>query len=197
MMKNKIINRREALERSSWVLKSALFAPTVLSVLQGCTPKEINTRNLLVFTDGQDSLVKIIANTIIPKTHTPGASEVKVNQFLDLLLNDVFEKEFRKQFLNGLKQFDKDCLTKTGKSYTSLSEKERFNYLEALDRQVMGKEYEETVPFYFTFKHLISLIYFSTEEGVKQNLNYLPIPGSYRGNIEYKDGDKIMVGNYM
>jgi len=53
------------------------------------------------------------------------------------------------------------------------------------------------VPFYFTFKQLVITIYFSSEEGVKQNLNYQPIPGSFLGDVGLKAGDKIMVGNQM
>lgn len=191
------MNRREALEQTSWILKTAIFTPTILSVLQGCKEKEFNARNLLVLNKDQDALVKIIADTIIPKTQTPGASDVNVNQFFDLLLNDVFEKEVTQQFLEGLAQFDEDCRSKNGKNFIELSDTERFSYLDKLDREVMGKEYAETVPFYYTFKHLTTLIYFSTEEGVKQNLNYIPIPGPYQGNIEYKEGDKITVGNQM
>ncbi len=191
------MNRRKALEQTSWILKSAIFTPTILSVLQGCKEKEFNTGNMLVLNKDQDALVKIIADTIIPKTRTPGASEVKVNQFFDLLLNDVFEKEVKQQFLEGLAQFDEDCRSKNGKNFIELSDTERFSYLDNLDREVMGKEYTEKVPFYYTFKHLTTLIYFSTEEGLKQNLNYIPIPGPYQGNIVYKEGDKITVGNQM
>ena len=53
------------------------------------------------------------------------------------------------------------------------------------------------IPFYYTFKSLVITIYFSTEQGIKQNLNYTPIPGPYKGSIELKEGDRIRIGNRM
>lgn len=191
------MKRREALKKTSWILKSAIFAPAVLSALQGCQQDVLISRNLQVLNDQQNDLVKAIADTIIPKTESPGASDVQVNQFMDLLLKDVFEKEITQRVLKGLAQFDEDCQLLTGNSFTKLDQTGRHHYLEKFDREVMGKEYEKTVPFYYTFKHLTLTIYFSTEEGVKQNLNYVPIPGPYQSNIELKPVDKIMVGNRM
>ncbi len=191
------MNRREALEKTSWILTSVLVAPAVLGALQACQQEASSTRNLLVLTDQQDDLVRAISDTIIPKTQSPGASEVQVNQFIDLLLKDVFEEEVKQNFLDGLAQFDQDCQSATGKTFTKLSETERFRYLEKVDRAVMGKEYGKSVPFYYTFKQLTVSVYLSTEAGVKQNLNYVPIPGPFQANVEFKKGDKIMVGNQM
>ncbi len=191
------MERREALEKTSWILTSAIFAPGVLSFLQSCREENLNTRNLLVLNDELDDLVKAISDTIIPRTTTPGASDVKVNQFIDLLLSEVFEKEVREKFIEGLLEFDSACVSKTGESFTKLEKEERFKYLEKIDKDIMGQKYTEKAPIYYLFKRLTILTYFSTEQGVKQNLNYLPVPGPYQGEVDYKEGDKIIVGNRM
>ena len=116
---------------------------------------------------------------------------------MDLLLNDVFEKEVKKAFLEGLAEFDKDCKSSTGNSFAELSQSAQYTYLEKVDKDTMGTKYGDSVPFYYTFKHLAITIYFSTEQGVKQNLNYIPVPGPYIGEVELKEGDRIMVGNKM
>ena len=191
------MKRREAIIKTSWILKSAFLAPTILSVLQSCQEEVSKTRNLLVLNNAQDDLVKAISDTIIPRTTTPSASDVKVNYFIDLLLANVFDKEVKLKFLNGLSQFDSTCQSITGNNFVTLSDEERFVYLEKLDREVMGQQYQDSVPFYYTFKHLTITSYFSTEEGIKQNLNYTPIPGPYIGEVTLKAGDKIMIGNRM
>ena len=191
------MERREAVKKVSWILKSAFFAPTILTALQGCEDKISETSEFFVLNNEQHDLVKAIADTIIPRTATPSASDVKVNQFMDLLLNDVFDKEVKGGFLDGLNEFDKDCKSSTGNSFSELSEPEQYTYLEKVDKEIMGAAYGDTVPFYYTFKHLTITIYFSTEQGVKQNLNYMPVPGPYIGEVELKEGDKIMVGNKM
>ncbi len=191
------MERREAVKKVSWILKSAFLAPTILSALQGCEDKVSKTNKLFVLDNKQNDLAKAIADTIIPRTATPSASDVKVNQFMDLLLQDVFDKSVKEKFLNGLDEFDKDCISSTGESFVKLDESEQYNYLEKVDQKIMGTAYGNSVPFYYTFKHLTITIYFSTEQGVKQNLNYMPVPGPYIGEVELKEGDKIMVGNKM
>ncbi len=74
---------------------------------------------------------------------------------------------------------------------------EQTAYLEKIDKEIMEQEYDELVPFYYTFKHLTITIYFTTEQGVKQNLNYNPIPGRYIGEVDLGPDDKIMIGNGM
>ena len=191
------MERREALKKSSWIVTSAFFTPGVLSLLESCNQNDLKNGTHLVLNENQDDLVKAISDTIIPRTKTPGASDVNVNKFIDLLLNEVFEVEVKEKFIDGLIEFDKTCHSVTGKSFSKLGKKEQFNYLEKVDREVMGEQYGENAPFYYVFKTLTITTYFSTEQGVIQNLNYLPIPGPYQGIIDYKDGDKIIVGNHM
>jgi hypothetical protein len=66
-------------------------------------------------------LTKALADTILPRTNTPSASDVKVPEFIDLLLNDVFEDAAKKHLLDGLTQFDGDFQKATGKSLHRVS----------------------------------------------------------------------------
>ena len=191
------MKRREAVIKMSWILKSAILAPTVLTVLQSCQEQVLNSRDLLVLNDQQDDLIKAIADTILPKTESPSASDVKVDRFLDLLLQDVFEEEIKLKFLLGLSEFDADCKNTTGSGFVALNESDRHDYLKKIDAEIMGQEYDDLIPFYYTFKHLAITIYFTTEQGVKQNLNYMPIPGPYVGEVDLKPEDKIIIGNKM
>ncbi len=191
------MERREAVIKISWILKSTFLAPTILTALQSCQDQVLNTRDLLVLSDEQDNLIKAIADNILPRTSSPSASDVKVDLFMDLLLQDVFEEEVKQNFLQGLSEFDKDCESNTGSRFVELNESEQYTYLEKIDKEIMEQEYDELVPFYYTFKHLTITIYFTTEQGVKQNLNYMPIPGPYVGEVDLKPDDRIIIGNRM
>lgn len=191
------MERREAVIKISWILKSAFLAPTLLTVLQSCQDQVLSARELLVLSDDQDDLIIAIADTILPRTASPSASDVKVDRFIDLLLNDVFEEDVKQKFLLGLLEFDKDCESITGSQFLELDTSEQYTYLEKIDKEIMEQEYDELVPFYYTFKHLVITTYFSTEQGIKQNLNYMPVPGAYVGEVDLKPGDKIMIGNRM
>ncbi|MCZ2459027.1 MAG: gluconate 2-dehydrogenase subunit 3 family protein, partial [Chitinophagales bacterium] len=54
---------------------------------------------------------------------------------------------------------------------------------------------EEIPPYYFTMMKQLTLWgYFTSEIGMTQALKYVPVPGRFDGCIDYKKGDKIMVG---
>ena len=50
-------------------------------------------------------------------------------------------------------------------------------------------------PHYFTMMKQLTLWgYFTSKEGMMQALKYVPVPDHYDACIDYKKGDKIMVG---
>lgn len=191
------MDRREAVVKMSWMLKSAFLAPTLVTVLQGCQDVVSKAQELLVLNSDENETVIAISDTIIPRTKTPSASDVKVNYFIDLLLKDVFDEQTRQDFLKGLFLFNEDCKATTGSYFSELSDKERVAYLKEVDEDIMGKEYGELVPFYYSFKQLTVTAYFSTKEGAIQNLDYNPVPGPYVGEVECNEDTKIMMGNHM
>ena len=77
---------------------SELNSQTILTALQSCQDQVLNTRELLVLSDEQDNLIIDIADTILPRTASPSASDVKVDRFIDLLLHDVFDEEVKQKF---------------------------------------------------------------------------------------------------
>ena len=191
------MKRRQALKKSGWIGASAIFGPGFMMALQGCASDSVLTDELLVFDPAQFALTQAIADTILPRTESPSATDVHVPEFMDLLLRDVFSNEAKEHLLKGLDQFDLDCKAANEKPFVKLDAAERHAYLRPLDEEVMSANYPDKIPFYYTFKKLCLSIYYSTEEGIKQNLKYNPIPGSYQGDIALSDDGIIEVGNEM
>jgi hypothetical protein len=54
----------------------------------------------------QRAIVTAIAEMIIPETDTPGATSVRVPEFIDLILTEWASDEEREAFLTGLKDID-------------------------------------------------------------------------------------------
>ena len=188
------MERREAVIKISWILKSVYLAPSIFTGLLSCK-SEVSNSNLYVFSKERDKLATAIADTVLPRTETPSASDVKVNLYLDQMLNEVFEDAYKNSFLNGLDEFNENCKAFTGNNFLELDEAEKQDYLLRLDKEVYAVQKVDLEPFFSRFKELVVKIYFSTEEGVKQNLNYAPLPGSYKGDVELTTGTKIMIGN--
>ncbi len=191
------MKRRQAISKTGWILKTAIFGPTVITAIQSCTSSEQYTKPLRVLNDNQYQLLKVLGDCILPKTTSASASEVGVPEVIDLLLHDVFSSKVVQQFLQGLANFNDDCQKQTGKPFVDLKPEARTEYLVAVDQEVMSETYDTELPFYYSFKKLCIDIYFTTEQGIKQNLNYNPIPGGYQGDVRLEPGEKIEVGNEM
>lgn len=188
------MERREAVIKISWILKSVYLAPAIFTGLTSCK-SDVSSSNLYVFNREQDKLVTSIADIILPRTETASASDVKVNLYMDLMLKEVYDDAYKDSFLNGLEQFDEHCLAFTGSRFLDLANVEKHEYLDRLDKEVYAVKKEKFEPFYRKFKELVVAIYFSTEEGVIQNLEYVPLPGPYQGDVEVTASTRIMKGN--
>ena len=101
------MDRRKALKSISLSTGLVISSGTFLSLLQSCQEKDaINW--IPVFLSKDDAItVSEIANIILPKTDLPGAIEMSVPQFIDLLMKDVFSDEQNEKFLSGLRVFNK------------------------------------------------------------------------------------------
>src|ERR1700716_4675783 len=62
----------------------------------------------------QYATVTAIAELIIPKTETPGASDVRVGEFIDLIVTEWYNPEEKTRFLNGLADVDSRTQTLFG-----------------------------------------------------------------------------------
>ena len=102
----------------------------------------------------QQALVTDIAEMIIPETDTPGATSVKVPQFIDLILTDWMSDDERAVFLSGL-----DAIDASG--FAALSPAQKTELLTKLDAaradksgagHAFGRLKSLTVYGYFTSK---------------------------------------------
>src|SRR4051812_25476834 len=97
------MNRRHAIRNVALLLGTAISAST-LSALEGCNPKA--PENYALKASETKSILAEIAETIIPKTDTPGAKEAKVEDFIVTMLNDCYKASDQQVVLDGLKKID-------------------------------------------------------------------------------------------
>ena len=144
------------------------------------------------FSKKEFEVVRSLANSIWPKTNTPGALDVMVDRIIDANLSNNYSKEFQTAFKKNLNDLMKNCRKQTGKSFSQLNKSDRLSFLRPLDdsayEEIKGK-YDidlEDKPFIFQVKELVVSAYFMTEEGCKNFLKYDPIPGNFEGCIDYE-----------
>jgi glucoside 3-dehydrogenase (cytochrome c) hitch-hiker subunit len=81
----------------------------------------------------QQKLVTTIAEMIIPETDTPGATSVKVPEFIDLILTEHANDEERAAFLSGLTAIDARAATMGSSRFVDLPAPKKIELLTALD----------------------------------------------------------------
>ena len=89
------MNRRELLKMIAVLTGGAVIGGDFL--LQGC--KNPSAKTGLVFTDDDIAFLNEVAETILPRTSTPGAKDAKVGQFITVIVNDCYEEKDQKKKL--------------------------------------------------------------------------------------------------
>ncbi|MFZ5971971.1 MAG: gluconate 2-dehydrogenase subunit 3 family protein [Bacteroidota bacterium] len=178
------MNRREALQRAAMVLGYAVATPTLVGVLNGCKATPELAFKPVFFSEDQARLVAEVAEIIIPKTDTPGAKDVGVPGFIDLMLKDCYKKEDQDRYLAGLAEFDNAAKTAYGEAFLDLDPAQQAEHVKkvhdaAIEATRSGELKER--PFILTTKELTVTGFFTSEPGATQVLQYAPVPGAYHG----------------
>ncbi len=184
------MNRRDAIGRVALLLGGTVIGAEFF--LSGCKPGVASVQDL--FDQDHVAFLNEVAETILPKTKTPGAKEAKVGQFMGVMVRDCYTADDQKIFLDGLKKLDEATDKKFSVKFMGADVKQRTAILADLDKEQAAynktKKKEDPNHYYTMIKQLTLLGYFTSEVGCTQALRYLPVPGKFDGNYPYKKGDK-------
>ncbi len=204
------------MQRVAYLMGGALSAPTMIAMLEGCksnTATEAAT-SFALSTDYK-GLVAEIAEIILPKTTTPGAKDVGVGPFVEMMLKDCYKPSQQEHFIKGLDALEEASKKANGgknflestpeqqtallKSFEAMSNEEAKKNETAkkvvdaetgLTKETKGKTEAPPTPFFKLMKELTLLGYFTSEVGAKQALVHVDVPGSYVGCVKMTPGQK-------
>lgn len=156
--------------------------------LSGCTRK---VTNKVLFSEADVFFLDEVGETILPETdRSPGAKAAKIGAFMVTIVSDCYDQKEQTIFEEGMNTIGKMSHTTYAKSFLELDPDQRQNLLVRLDNQAKTIP-EEKPPHYFAMmKQLTIWGYFTSEPGATKALRYLPLPGSFKGCVPYKKGDK-------
>lgn len=164
----------------------AVAGSSLAGVLNGCKADTSTGWKPAFFSELQLLDIAEIAETILPKTDTPGAKDVQVERFVDAMLHEFLSSAEQKHFMNGYKAFSTLCKQSTGKTFADCTEQERIAILkqqESVSPAIISSDLFFTKSpkpsFYRKLKELSILGYFTSEEIGKNVLSYDPIPQKY------------------
>ena len=186
------MNRRIALKQLGMITAGAMILPSCVKEVRKVS---IALKNIVI-TGDQEALLADVVGTIIPTTDLPGASDLKVHEFVLRMVDDCHDAESRQQFVTGLSQLDEVTKKRFDKSFSECSVEERlalFGELEEkkeVEKMSDGKE-NQLPAFYSIAKRHTIRGYLSSEYIMTNVLVYNMIPGRYNGCIEIKDKNDL------
>jgi gluconate 2-dehydrogenase gamma chain len=183
-----MMDRRELLHRASMLLGGAISASAMSGVLAGCVAgPQADGAGFL--TAEERATVKAMADQIIPRTDTPGASDVGVPAFIDRMLAGYYQDRERNAVRAGLAQVQTDAGALGAASFAALTSDQQVALMQRYDRE----QYDYTranagtqnmPPHFFRMMKELTIVGFCTsEQGATKLMNYNQNPGPYRGDV--------------
>ncbi|MFV0607195.1 MAG: gluconate 2-dehydrogenase subunit 3 family protein [Niabella sp.] len=191
------MNRRKAVQRVALllggsVLGAELFMQT--GCKSGTTEKNAATTLASFFTKDEIAFLDEVAETIIPRTDTPGAKDAMVGEFMNVMVRDCYTPEDQKIFKEGIGKLEQQCQEKYNAGFMKIQPGQRTELLTAIDKE--QKEYQanknkgDEKHYFRMMRELTLLGYFTSEQGATKALRYVAVPGKYEPCIPYAKGEK-------
>lgn len=187
------MNRREALKSVAFLMGSAISA-TTMGVLFESFSSPTDENKKLSFTATDEAILAEFAEIIIPTTaSSPGAKAAGLGTFIPMIIKDCYPVEMQEVFATGLKAMQYKCVKDFNKEFLATSPAERQKLMEDLREEAIATN--RAPSFFLLARDLTILGYYSSEIGCTQAREYLPVPGRYDGNADYKPGQKAWATN--
>lgn len=183
-----MMNRRSALKKTGLLAGAAVAMPSMLSLLQACKDEPRLTWQPEFLTENEARTISSLVDTILPRTDTPGALDVKADLFIDKVIAKSYTEEDQQQMRAEIAAFNEDCKNDHGAIFPDLSEEKKTEVLKAAEKSngkfnpgVWGKTIGDQGPigFYRSMKSMAIWAYLTSEEIGENVLSYDPIPGNY------------------
>ncbi len=180
-----VMNRREALKRTGLLFgATALSAASISGALHAQSQAAVPGSSLKNFTATEADTLRAVVDRILPKTDTPGALDVGVPEYIDVMYGEYMTPEEKEKLKHGVVQTNGDSRVAYGA---------RFADLDGEQQDAVLKELAKSNPSHMgQFRQLTLTGYFTSETVMKNVLNYDFIPGMWQGCVDVSDvGNKV------
>lgn len=180
------MNRRELLQMIMSVTGYAMIgSPLVMSACSSNPYRGMELRS------SDQALLAEIAETILPRTDTPGAKDAGVPEMIVRLVDNTYEDADQMEFHNGLAAIRAGAVERYGQSFENLPSEQRTEFLNELNE--LGQRYQRpagvTAHYFVMMKQLTIYSYFTSELVQTTVLRLVPNPGRYDGDYPYQPGE--------
>ncbi|NCD69907.1 gluconate 2-dehydrogenase subunit 3 family protein [Mucilaginibacter agri] len=189
------MDRRTVIKNLALVIGGAALLP---SCLHETGKASIALKKINVSAD-QEKFLADVAETIIPKTTTPGAKDLSLHLFVLKMVDDCFSKNDQDAFMSGLDKLKADAETRFGKSFGEASQAQRESLLNELEKKqaenqkAQGKnakkpaDADDRLTFYGITKGETIYGYTNSKYFMTKEIVYELVPGRYNPDYPAKN----------
>jgi glucoside 3-dehydrogenase (cytochrome c) hitch-hiker subunit len=183
MQRRELINMIAAVTGVAFVGTDALFAAG-------------EAQSKSKYSDSDIHLFDDVAETILPRTDTPGAKDAAVGRFIARYSEACYEPQHIAILQNGIGDINGQMKKLHGVKFIHAGEEQKRLLLTTIDTeakqyaQTLGALGDDKLPHYFSLlKQLTLLGFFTSEPGATRVARYRPVPGKYKGCTPYIKGE--------
>ncbi|WP_394991394.1 gluconate 2-dehydrogenase subunit 3 family protein, partial [Emticicia sp.] len=129
------MNRREYIKNTALFLGYAVSVSAVSNLLVSCQNEAKLAWKPVFLSNNQANTIAEMAETILPKTSTPGAKDLGVPQFIDKMLKELLNEADQKEFVKGIESLDQRCEKDYGKVFVACEQRQKEEILTKLDKE--------------------------------------------------------------
>jgi len=186
-------SRREAVRALAGIAALPLFgklgAQDVMDVGRRAHEHAVLTTSPRALTAAELEMVSEAAERIIPRTDTPGATDARVADFIDVMLAEWYDAADRDRFKAGLTELDARARKASGRGFAGMERARQIEILETLDRELsvrrQAREEGADETWFAMLKHLTIWGYYTSRPGIVEELRVQLVTGRYEGNARY------------
>lgn len=167
-----LLSRREALQRAALLLGAVLSPSIIAGALQAQIAPSAGRRYLDA---SQFATVSAAVDRILPRTDTPGALDVGVPAFVDLMYGEYLTADERFLFATGVKDIEAAARSLHGRAFPVLEAAGQDDVLKAIAATAQGRD----KTFFAQLRELAVTGYFTAEPVGRTVLHYDPVPGRW------------------
>ena len=132
---------------------------------------------------GRTQMITLLADTLLPRTDTPGAIDVGVPAWIDLVVAEYFSEATRAAFLADLDAIDQLARAQSVEPLAALKSGDLSRVVASLDAAAGSKDLSAAQRGYVKLKELILYGYFTSRSVQQDLLKVVIVPGSFDADV--------------
>ena len=186
------MDRRTALKKTSGLVLTGLTLSTFSGLFQSCLDTNDLDWKPKILEKNMVSQITEMVKILLPDEEISLAIKKAMPKYIDVVMDIYNTKETQSSFKSSAVEFESLCQKTFNKKFTSCTSEEKLTFLQTEEKRFVTANQPS---FFGYIKEYTFQAVLQTETGLRQFLNFNPVPGTYDGCIPFEEIGKIQHSN--